>query len=105
MCQPFLGFLHRADCYPVRSYQSLPFPTASVQRATESSEQVCFCADSFQASANVIFLFYCIIQAVKMTLNNVQTAIKHQHLASEEIKMQQEEGAAAGVRNDGVLME
>lgn len=59
----------------------------------------------FRASANVIFLFYCIIQAVKMTLNNVQTAIKHQHLVSEEIKMQQEEGAAAGMRNDGALME
>lgn len=33
-----------------------------------------------------------------MTLSHVQTAIKHQHLASRKIKMQQEE-TAAGERN------
>ena len=44
------------------------------------------------------FLFYCVIPTAKMTLSQAQTAIKHRHLASRKIKMQQEE-KAAGERN------
>lgn len=44
-----------------------------------------------------IFLFYCVIPTAKMTLYNVETAIKHQHEASRKIKMQQEETAAGEI--------
>ena len=45
-----------------------------------------------------IFLFYCVIPTIKMTPNNVQTAVKHQHLAPRKTKMHQEE-TVAGERN------
>lgn len=38
-----------------------------------------------------IFLFYCVIPTAKMTLNSVQTAIKHQLLAPRKVKMQRGE--------------
>lgn len=34
-----------------------------------------------------IFLFYCVIPTAKMTPNNVQAAIKHQHLACRKNKI------------------